>query len=182
MSELVEFVKSIEKKIIVDKDNGREILFNRGNKVTQQDIDLAEERLGLSLPESYKDFIRNFGDANFFGLKIFHPNELYSFDSTNWEMEGFIPYAIDFIERYHAFRPVKNITEYHIYVCSHDPFGYGKVADNFHEWCILNYKMMENFEKGEKDFNHPFLTVHKDIMDSWKRYKSTLPKKWWQFW
>lgn len=179
---MTEFIKTIENKKILDKDNGQEITFVKARPSTEEEISKAELRLGIKLPTSYKDFLLYCGPANFFGLQISDLNELYQLDGDNWEMTGMIPFFTDAIERIHCFKPVTNTDEYEIYICSHDPFGYGKVADSFQEWCKFNYSMMLNFEENKPDFVHPFLTVDKDIRESWKRYEQTLPKKWYEFW
>lgn len=181
MTTITEFIKTIENKKIVDKDNGQELLFVKASPSTEQEISKTENSLGLKLPSSFKDFMRYCGPANFFGLKIADLNELYQYDN-NWEMTGMIPFFTDPMERYHCFKPIQNTDEYEIYICSHDPYGYGKVADNFLEWCKLNYSMMLNFEENIPNFVHPFLSVDSDIRKSWMRYKHTLPKKWYQFW
>ncbi len=181
MMTMIELIKTIENKKILDKDNGQEIAFIKANPSTEQEITKTETNLGLKLPTSFKDFLRYCGPANFFGIKISDLNQLYQFED-NWEMTGMIPFFTDPMDRIHCFKPLQNSFEYEIYICSNDPYGYGKVADNFLEWCNLNYLIMLNFEENKPDFIHPFLSVNKDIRESWQRYKKTLPKKWYEFW
>lgn len=181
MTSVATFIRSIEGRVIIDKDNGEEIRFVKADPVSREVLDQAEQNLGIPLPDSYKAFLAYCGAADFCRLKMWTVPELYAFDEDTGEMEGMIPFTTDFQERWHVFKPAPDNKEYEVYICSHDPFGYGKVADNFLEWCKLQNDLMLNFETGENDFKHPFIEVDEEIFACYKRYKASLPKKWWQF-
>jgi hypothetical protein len=182
MTKTVEFIKTIENKVIIDKDNGGEIIFSKSTPSTEIELHETELRLGVKLPKSYKDFFVYCGPADFYGTQLWGLSELYRLDNDCWEMEGMIPFAVDFMGRHHCFKPTNATEEYEVYITSHDPFGYAKVADNFYEWCKFQNAIMLNFEINAPSFKHPFLDADEAILASWKRYKSTLPKKWYEFW
>jgi hypothetical protein len=182
MTKTVEFIKTIENRVIIDKDNGGEIIFSKAKPPTETELLDTEGRLEVKLPNSYKDFLLYCGAADFYGVQLWGLAELYRFDNECWEMEGMIPFAVDFMGRHHCFKPSTTTEEYEVFITSHDPFGYAKVADNFYEWCKLQNSIMLNFETNSPSFKHPFIDADVAIYASWKRHKATLPKKWYEFW
>jgi hypothetical protein len=182
METIQEFIRQIEKRIIVDKDNKEEIRFVKSFPATDDEIRDAERMLGIKLPESFTDFLKYCGPADFYGLQIWSLKELYHFDQDCGEMEGMIPFALDPFGRNHCFKPIAGSKEYPIYITSHDPFGYGKVADNFYEWCRLQNSMMLNFELDAPAFKHPFMDIDRAIAESSKGFKLGKATKWYEFW
>jgi hypothetical protein len=64
--------------------------------------------------------------------------------------------------------------EWAMYFCSHDPFGYGKVADSFEAWAR---DTVTAFEQDE----NPYSKAADDVWTTWRSYRAK-NKKWWQFW
>ena len=64
--EILEFIKSIEKNDF--SDHSGECKMTRGEPTTDQDIDTVEKGIGTKLPIDYKEFVKKYGDADFFGV------------------------------------------------------------------------------------------------------------------
>ena len=177
--EILEYIKSIEDKDFSDENGACKL--DNGIAVPEIEIANSEKQNGIILPEDYKQFIKKYGNADFFGAKILHPSELYQLDEETIEMEGFIPFAQDVLGNYFAFDNDMNIVK-----CSHDPLGYGKISKTFTEWTNLHFDFIEKIAKGEEDWEHQYIKADKEIEKSWKRMKAVIkarsPKKWWEIW
>ena len=177
--EIIEFIKSIQESDF--SDSYGECKMSVGETSNDEDIEIVEKDLGVKLPQDYKKFIKTFGDADFFGVQIRAPFELYRYDSDTLEMEGFIAFTRDASGSNFAFD--RNIK---IVKCSHDPFGYGNISKTFTEWAMIHFDMIQKLSNGIEDSEHQYIQADKEIHVSWLRMKNELksmePKKWWQFW
>jgi hypothetical protein len=149
--------------------------------VSETDIKRAEEKLGINLPRSYQQFLLLCGPGLWCGDHIPHPSELYAFDESCWEMTGFIPLIHNVLGfgDYVAVNPAdfEKDGERPLYYCSHDPFGYARVADSFEDWCRKTVEVeIEGMDTTIYD------RVEEDVCSKWKEYLASQPKKWWQFW
>ena len=99
--EVLEYLKTIEAKDFSDEDG--ECKLKMGANASDEEILKAEENLNVKLPYDYKSFLKEYGNANFFGAQFLSPNGLYRFDEDTLEMEGFIPFAQDIMGNYFVF-------------------------------------------------------------------------------
>lgn len=145
-------------------------------------IEAREAELGLRMPESFKEFYRLYGDARFFDVKLFAPEEWYRLPETAWEMEGFIPFTYDGFGNQLAFKPIPGAVEFPVYKCSFDPIGSGFVAENFAHWLREHFSFLAALDGGEPDPNHVYYRVEMKICESNDRYKAAAHHPVWQFW
>ncbi len=178
---VLDFIKAIEKNQFYDKDMG-ECRLVRQTPVKRSVLQQVMSRYDLTLPESYIEFLSYAGAADYFGARFLPPHSLFVLDETNWEMHGLVPFAADSLGNFFAFNPKAGRTEYAVYKCSHDPFGYAHLADSFDIWIKLHYIFIEKIATGRKSFNHPYFAAEQEIFENYKRYKKSLPRKWWQVW
>jgi hypothetical protein len=117
---------------------GRRIFIPDDNPAPVSQVELAENDLGVTLPLSYKHFLLRCGSGLWCGERVVHPSELYAFDSDCLEMEGFISlvHNVRGVGDYVAINPSGSEVagERVVYYCSHDPFGYGEIAESFEDW------------------------------------------------
>jgi len=177
--EILEFIESIKERDFSDKDG--ECKMTIGEFSNDKSIETVEKGIEIQLPSDYKEFVKNYGDSNFFGVNIRDPFDLYRYGPEALEMEGFIAFACDAFGNNFAFDKSLKIVK-----CSHDPFGYGKISDSFTEWTKIHYDFIEKLSGGKEDWEHQYIKTEKEIEQSWlrmkKEFKSIQPKKWWQFW
>jgi hypothetical protein len=117
---------------------GKQVFIPDGEPVAAPDIELAKSSLGVNLPASYKYFLLRCGSGSWCGERVAHPSELYAFDADCLQMEGFVPlvHNVRGVGDYVAINPAdaEAAGERPVYYCSHDPFGYVKIAASFEEW------------------------------------------------
>ena len=103
--DIIEYVTSVRKNDF--SDSFGECKFIQENVLLQQDINTTEKHLGIPLPENAKKFLSEIGTADCFGLQFFSPDDLYFFDESTWEMEGFLPSCMNCSGYYVAFNSNK---------------------------------------------------------------------------
>jgi hypothetical protein len=153
-------------------------LWDSDAPVDQQHIDAVERRLGVTLPASYKTFLRVFGSGQWCGEYVAPPDNVYCFDEVFDDMEGFVAlvHNVRGVGDYVAMNPREQTGpgEWALYYCSHDPFGFGKIADSFESWAR---EAVAAFEKNED----LYAKADADVGQTWRSYRAR-NKKWWQFW
>lgn len=177
---ILDFIKAIEKYEFTDKEMG----VCRLKKYPPPDhkmIQSLEGKFNIQLPQSYVDFILYAGAAEYFGVRFLPVHSLFVLDHTNWEMQGFVPFAVDSFSNFFAFDPNESSHEYIVCKCSHDPFGYAQIADSFDVWLKLHYIFIEKLMDG-KAFDHPYFDAEDEIAANNRRYRKSLPRKWWEVW
>ena len=154
-------------------------LFPTVRKLQTQTLKQAERELGVRLPHSYREFLLKCGPGIWCGDWIPPPMMLYAFDEDCWEMEGFVTlvHNVQEVGDFVAINPAdqEENGEQPVYYCSHDPFGYARIAASFEEWCR---KTLEGEQTGEIIY----VEVEDAVDAKWKEYLASRPKKWWQFW
>ena len=117
---------------------GKQIYVAEFPPVNSSEIEAAENDFGVNLPDSYKHFLLHYGSGVWCDEPIAHLRELYDLDSDNLEMEGFIVLVqnVRGVGDLIAFNPkdAEVTGERPVYYCSHDPFGFVKIADSFEDW------------------------------------------------
>src|SRR5262245_28403421 len=153
-------------------------VFAPEERVEEQRIQAAEKRLGVSLPASYKTFLRVCGSGQWCGDYVAPPEQTYAFDEDCGDMEGFVARVqnVGASGNYVAMNPRLQTGngEWALYYCSHDPFGFGKVADSFESWAR---DAVTAFEQ-DKDL---YEKAAGDVDATWRSFRAK-NKKWWQFW
>ena len=76
---LTECLSQTEKVFVAESD-----------PVSLSEIEVAENSLGIKLPDSYRHFLRRCGSGTWYNECISHPTNLYDFDTDCLDMEGFI--------------------------------------------------------------------------------------------
>jgi hypothetical protein len=61
-----------------------------------------------------------------------------------------------------------------LYYCSHDPFGFGEIADSFESW---TREAVTAFEENDDLYGK----AADDVEQTWRSFRAKT-KKWWQFW
>ena len=176
VSEFIEIVEPID-----FSDKTGECKFEKGEKYSGTELDEVSAALGVVLPDDYKEMIKTHGACTYFGAQFLPPDNLYKLDSECLEMEGFIHIAVNRLGNHIAFNK-----EMKIVLCSHDPFGFGFLADSFTEWIKIHYDFIEKLAENDEDWDHPYIIADTEINRSYQRMKKKLkanrPKKKWQFW
>jgi hypothetical protein len=167
--------ESMSRRLVVD---GVELpVFTGAALVSEQDILSAESSLNCPLPASYKTFVLTCGSGEWCGDFVASPAAVYSFDDCG-EMTGFLPlvHNVAGVGDFVAMNPTEHTApnEWALYYCSHDPFGYGRVANSFEQWARESLAAME---AGEYLYAKATPSVEK----TWREYR-TCPRRWWQFW
>lgn len=164
-----------------EQDNGDKwpIFIPDDEEVTSSDIEQAEMALGIKLPHSYRKFLLTCGSGTWCGDWVPPPIALGAFDEDCWEMAGFVTlvHNVQLVGDFIAINPAdpeKN-GERPVYYCSHDPFGYARIAASFEDWCR---KTLE----GERTGTIIYIEVEDVVYAKWKEYLASQPKKCWQFW
>jgi hypothetical protein len=152
------------------------ILVPDNETISETDIKQAEQKLGVNLPHSYQQFLLLCGPGLWCGDYIPHLGELYAFDESCWEMTGFIPLVHNVLGLgdYVAINPADSEKdgERPLYYCSHDPFGYARVADSFEKWC----RKTAEIQIGETNTTI-YDGVEEAVRSKWKEYLDSQPKK-----
>jgi hypothetical protein len=153
-------------------------VFKADAPVDERHIGAAEKRLGVMLPASYKTFLRVCGSGSWGREVVPSPEDIYAFDDNCDDMEGFVGlvHNVRGVGDFVAMNPREQTEpgEWALYYCSHDPAGYGRIADSFESWAR---EAVTAFETGEDIYV-------KATDDVWRTYRGmrAKTKKWWQFW
>lgn len=156
--------------------------------VDSEQIQQAEDRIGTSLPDSYKAFLRVLGPGIWGGVEaaredeffISPPEDVLVIDQDDGgDMGGFVIVARKFHSSGEclAFNPsdLEVEGERPVYYCCHDPLGYAKVADSFELWA----RSVAEAATTGADFYSQF---DDEIWVRWEEYRAKQPKRWWEFW
>ena len=166
------------KSRVVGIDGEPAALFDPNAAVDEQHINAAEVRLGVQLPASYKTFLRVCGSGQRCGGYVAAPEDVYPFDQDCGEMEGFVAlvHNVDGLGNFIAMNPREQTVagEWALYYCSHDPFGFGRIADSFESWAR---EAVTAFEQDDDLYE----TAAHDVEQTWRSLHAK-SKKWWQFW
>lgn len=132
--------------------------------VYASEIALAESNLSVNLPDSYKHFLMRCGSGEWCNEPITRPIELFDFDSDCLEMEGFIALVgnVRGVGDSIAFNPKDSEVggERPVYYCSHDSFGYVKIAESFEDWlCKTVEAQKQNIDLYEHAIQLLFPTI-----------------------
>lgn len=155
-----------------------------GQPPGEMEIEAAEDRIGVPLPQGYKLFLRVLGPGCWCRAnEISAPDDVFAFDEGTWEMNGFVAIVqnVQGVGDHLAFNPadLQVAGERPVYYCSHDPFGYAKVADSFEAWA----RDCAAAARNEQDFYQRF---DEAVAAKWQEYdaveQARKPKRWWQFW
>ncbi|HEY9467155.1 MAG TPA: SMI1/KNR4 family protein [Vicinamibacterales bacterium] len=102
--------------------------------VDDRHINAAEMRLGVQLPASYKTFLRVCGSGQWCG----GAGRRLSLRPGHGDWEGFVAlvHNVGGLGNFVAMNPREQTApgEWALYYCSHDPFGFGRIADSFESW------------------------------------------------
>jgi hypothetical protein len=146
--------------------------------VEEPQIAAAEIRLGVPLPISYKTFLRVCGSGQWCGDYVAAPDDIYAFDEDCGDMEGFVAliHNVGGAGNFVAMNPREQTTpgEWALYYCSHDPFGFGKIADSFESWARAAVTALEQNEDL-------YGRAAADVEETWRSFRAKT-KKPWQFW
>jgi len=169
---------SHNKSRFVEIDGEPAAIFDPNAPVDEQHIDVAEARLGVQLPASYKTFLRVCGSGQWCGDYVAAPEGLYPFDQDCGEMEGFVAlvHNVGGLGNFVAMNPREQTVagEWALYYCSHDPFGFGRLADSFESWAR---EAVTAFEEGDDLYGK----AADDVEQTWRSFRAKT-KQWWQFW
>jgi hypothetical protein len=166
------------KSRVIELDGEAAEIFSPSTTVDEQGINAAERRLGVTLPASYKTFLRICGSGQWCGDYVAPPEDIYPFDEQCGEMYGFVALVHnvggtgDFV----AMNPREQAGpgEWALYYCSHDPFGFGKIADSFESWAR---EALTAFEENGDLYGR----AAGDVEQTWRSFRAK-NRKWWQFW
>lgn len=169
---------TLNKSRMVDVDGTRVGIFEGDGPVGEEIVRAAEKRLEAPLPASYKTFLRICGSGTWCGQPVPSPEEIYAFDGDCSDMDGFVAlvHNVDGCGNFAAINPNEQTgpEEWAMYYCSHDPFGYDKIADSFEGWAR---EAVTAFEQNEDLYSK----AADDVGKTWRAYQ-VKNKKWWQFW
>ena len=155
-------------------------LFRPGDSILEEQISKKERELAVEFPASYKELLNKYGALEFFRTSFVHPVNLYSFDDSSIEMEGFIPFAHDPFNHFYAFN-----LEMEVVKGTASPFGHGYICPHFEDWLVMHHRYNKDVWNHKDIHLHPYVNAAYEIKDSWSRIrkiKSQLNKRWWQFW
>lgn len=148
---------------------------------TNAEIEDAEHRLGVTLPESFRCFLRVLGPGDWANAGFVSSAEDVDAFLNCWEMTGFVALVdnVREIGDHLAFNPADPEAggEHPVYYCAHDPFGYARVADSFEDWA----RATAEAARSATDFYEPF---DDEVWTKWKEFEASRPKTkpWWKFW
>lgn len=168
----------IQNKSRVVEIDGPAAIFDSDAPVDEPHIDAAETRLGVPLPASYRTFLRVCGSGRWCGDYVAPPEDLYAFDEDCGAMEGFVAlvHNVGGVGNFVAMNPHEQTApgEWALYYCSHDPFGFGRIAASFEAWAREAVTALEeNQDLYEKAAD--------DVARTWRSFRANT-RKWWQFW
>src|SRR5262245_31004425 len=110
----------------IERDGERISVFDPDAPVGEQHVTAAESALGLSLPASYKTFVRLCGSGLWCGDYVAPPEAVYPFDEDCGDMQGFVAlvHNVGGAGNFVAMNPREPTGpgEWALYYCSHDPF------------------------------------------------------------
>lgn len=153
-------------------------VFNVLGPVSEDLLLAAEAHLGSQLPRGYKQFVLACGSGEWCGDLVAAPSAVYAFDEDCGGMEGFLTlvHNVRGVGDFVAMNPNEQTgpEEWALYYCSHDPFGFAKVADTFEEWAREALVAMETG-------SDPYDKLYAAVDETWKAYRKD-SKRWWQFW
>jgi hypothetical protein len=166
------------KSRFVERDGERVAVFELDAVVEAPRIDAAEAQLGLALPTSYKTYLLACGSGLWCGDYVAPPEAIYPFDEDCGDMEGFVAlvHNVDGVGNFVAMNPREpaGLGEWALYYCSHDPFGFGKIADSFESWAR---EAVTAFDAN----NDLYAKVADDVERTWRSFRARNKKRW-QFW
>ena len=166
------------KSRLVESDRARVAIFEPDAAVEAQHIATAERQLGLALPASYKTFLRVCGSGLWCGDYVAPPEGVYPFDEDCGDMEGFLAlvHNVRGAGNFVSMNPREQTAagEWALYYCSHDPFGFGRIADSFESW---TRGTLAAFEANESLYDK----AADDVERTWRRFRAQSKKRW-QFW
>jgi hypothetical protein len=162
----------------VELDGKRVEIFDPKAPVDVQHVNAAETRLGVSLPASYKTFLQVCGSGQWCGDYVAPPEDVYAFDEDCGDMDGFVAlvHNVGGVGDFVAMNPREQTGpgEWALYYCSHDPVGYGKIADSFESWAR---EAVTAFEANEDLYGR----AADDVARTSRSFRAKT-KTWWQFW
>jgi len=162
----------------VEFDGERVEIFDPDAPVDDRQVDAAERRLGVPLPASYRTFLRVCACGQWCGDSVAAPEDVYAFDEDCGDMNGFVAlvHNVRGVGDFVAMNPRKQTGpgEWALYYCSHDPFGFGRIADSFESWAR---EAVAAFEESGDLYGRVANEVARTGRDS--RAKT---RRWWQFW
>lgn len=142
------------------------------------EIQLAEQQLGVALPDSYKHFVKHCTFALWCEEVIGPPEYLYPFDDCG-EMSGFIAlvFNVECIGDHIAINPADSEVagERPVYYCGHDPFGYALIAASFEDWCRKTFDAYQT----RRNIYRP---LHNFVDVEYASTRAASTRRWWQFW
>ena len=166
------------KSRFVESDGERVAIFDPDAAVDGQHIDAAETQLGLTLPESYKAFLLVCGSGLWCGDYVAPPESVYPFDEDCGDMEGFLAlvHNVRGVGDFVAMNPREQTAagEWALYYCSHDPFGFGRIADSFEAWvrdAVTAFEANDDLYAKAAD----------DVDRTWRSFRAKRKRRW-QFW
>ena len=162
----------------VQRGRERLAIFEPDAAVEVQHIDAAERQLGLALPASYRTFLLVCGSGLWCGDYVTPPEGVYPFDEDCGDMEGFLALVqnVRGEGNFVAMNPREQTAagEWALYYCSHDPFGFGRIADSFESWVR---EAVTAFEAND----NLYAKVADDVDRTWRSFRAKNKSRW-QFW
>jgi hypothetical protein len=160
-----------------------------GQTVGEAEIQAAEDRIGVTLPRGYKQFLRVLGPGCWCRAnEVSAPEDVFAFDEDTWELNGFVSIVqnVEGVGDHLAFNPADPEVEGErpVYYCAHDPFGYVRVAGSFESWA----RECAAATRKEQDFYVQFdeaVYAKAREYDEWKEKNQAMEpesRNWWQFW
>jgi hypothetical protein len=143
---------------------------------SESELHEAEVRLHVAFPESFREFLKQFGAGNeaAVGWWIHSPRECYVFD--NGLGKGCIALAQDVCGNYLAFDPSEpeSSGERPIHYFCHDPYGHARIAISFDKFLsdAIAQRLMDEFVADiPANFVYETLEPEKEQRNAW-----------WAFW
>jgi hypothetical protein len=162
---------------------GRAEVFDAdGEPVTARELAEMERALGVTLPASYKQFLKTLGPGYWCGNHIPPPDELFAFDEDCGTMSGFVTLVqgVADVGDHIALNPRDEEVdgERPVYYCSHDLLAYARAADSFEEWV----RDVAAADQAGEDYFGRFDGVMTEALPAGSAPREETARKWWQFW